>query len=89
MAERTWTDTQLKAGFALFSMVQATGRCSGLHPFSALTAFVGCLDHIAGILDIEGSVRLFQESLCDKMGYDYGKITAAFNEEACRKDQES
>lgn len=86
MVERLWTDTQLNAGFMLFSMVQATGRCSGIHPFSALTAFIVCLDHLAGILDIEGSVRLFHENLCAKMGYDYGKIVSALDEEACRKE---
>lgn len=87
MAERSWTDTQLHAGFALFSMVQATGRCSGIHPFSVLTAFIGCVNHLAGILDIEGSVRLFQENLCDKMGYDYGKIMAGVSEERCRSTE--
>lgn len=84
MAERIWTDTQLNAGFALFSMVQATGRCSGMHPFSTLTAFVGCMGHLAGILDLEGSVRLFNENLCAKMGYEYAKIMLGVDEEACR-----
>lgn len=85
MAERSWSDTQLNAGFALFAMVQSTGRCSGIHPFSALTAFVWCTGHLASILDIEGSVRLFHEHLCDKMGYDYGKIMIGVDEVECRK----
>ena len=84
MTERIWTDTQLNAGFALFSMVQATGMCASMHPFSALTAFIGCTNHVAGILDIKGSLRLFQEHLCIKMGYDYNKILAGIDEEACR-----
>ena len=84
--ERTWTDTQLYAGFILFSMVQATGRCSGIHPFSCLTTFVGCIGELASRLDIEGSSRLFVENLSAKMGYDYGRILAGLQEEACRKE---
>ena len=86
MTERMWSDTQLNAGFALFSMVQVTGHCTGMHPFSALTAFVACTGHLAGILDIEGSLRLFHENLCQKMGYDYNKIMLGVDEEACRSE---
>lgn len=84
MAERIWSDTQLNAGFALFSMVQATGQCRGMHPFAALTAFMACTAHLAGLFDIEGSLRLFNENLCAKMGYDYNKILLGVDEEKCR-----
>ena len=87
MAERNWSDTQLNAGFALFSMVQATGYCTGMHPFSALTAFIGCTTRLAGLLDIEGALRLFSENLCVKMGYDYYKIALGADEEACRSEK--
>ena len=86
MAERVWTDTQLRAGFVMFSMVQATGTCTGLHPFSCLSAFVGCLGTLAEPLGIEGSVTLFAENLSAKMGYDYGRILAGLQEEACRQE---
>ncbi len=86
MAERTWTDTQLNAGFALFAMVQATGYCNGMHPFAVLTAFVMCTAHLAGILGIDGSLRLFNENLCVKMGYDYGNILLGLDEETCRAE---
>jgi len=86
MAERTWTDTQLRAGFALFSMVHATGQCSGIHPFSALTAFICCVNSVAETLAIAGSTQLFAENLCHKMGYDYGKIMAGLSEESCREE---
>ena len=86
MAERVWTDTQLYAGLILFSMVQATGRCSGMHPFSCLSAFVGCLGELATRLGIEGSATLFAENLSAKMGYDYGRILAGLHEEACRQE---
>ena len=86
MAERCWTDTQLNAGFVLFSLVQATGRCQGIHPFSSLTAFVACTSNLAGILDIEGSLRLFHENLCAKMGYSYERVLLGMEEEAARGD---
>ena len=86
MAERSWTDTQLYAGFILFSMVQATGRCSGMHPFVCLTAFVGCVNHLAEQLTIAGSTQLFAQNLCAKMGYSYERILAGLEEEACRQE---
>ena len=86
MAERMWTDTQLHAGFILFSMVQATGRCSGLHPFSCLSAFVGCIGVLAETLGVEGSAALFAENLSAKMGYDYRRIITGLQEEACRQE---
>ena len=85
MSERTWTDSQIYAGSCMFIMVQATGRCSSMHPFSTLTAFVGCVEDFAGRLSLEGSSRLFAENLCQKMGYDYGRILAGLNEEGCRE----
>lgn len=86
MAERVWTDTQLRAGFLMFSMVQATGMCMGLHPFSCLSSFVSCVDNLADLLDIKGSASLFAENLSAKMGYDYGRIMAGLHEEACREE---
>ena len=86
MAERVWTDTQLYAGFTMLSMVQMTGRCSGIHPFLCLTAFVGCIGELASQLGIEGSSRLFVENLSANMGYDYGRILAGLHEEACRQE---
>ena len=83
--ERTWTDAQVCAGHAMFMMVQTTGRCASMHPFSALTAFVACVGDVANALGIEGSNRLFAENLCNKMGYDYGRILAGLDEETCRE----
>jgi hypothetical protein len=83
--ERMWTDAQVNAGHAMFVMVQMTGRCTSMHPFSALTAFVGCTLNIAEMLGVEGSQRLFAENLCQKMGYDYGRILQGLGEEMCRE----
>ena len=85
MAERIWTDAQMHAGHGMFLMVQMTGRCSSMHPFSALTAFVACVGDFAEWLGIEGSHRLFAENLCHKMGYDYGRILIGLDEEKCRE----
>ena len=82
--DRTWTDTQVWAGHGMFMMVQMTGRCASMHPFSALTAFVACVGDVADRLGIVGSHRLFAENLCNKMGYDYGRILAGLDEEKCR-----
>ena len=83
--ERTWTDLQINAGHMMFVLVQMTGRCTSMHPFSALTAFVGCVGDFSEKLGIEGSYRLFAENLCGKMGYDYGRILAGLDEEGCRE----
>lgn len=84
MADRIWTDTQLQASFFMMPMVVVTGRCSSAHPFSVLSAFIGCTAQISEVLGIEGSHRLFTEGLCTKMGYDYGRIMAGLTEPACR-----
>lgn len=85
MGDRLWSDTQLMAGFSMFSMVQATGQCQGMHPFSSLTAFVSCTMQLGVLLNIEGSLRLFHENLCHKMGYDYAQLVLGAEEEACRE----
>lgn len=86
MAERVWTDTQLRAGFVMFSMVQGTGQCSGIHPFLCLSTFVRCIGTLGELLDIEGTMSLFASNLSAKMGYDYGRILAGLQEESCRQE---
>lgn len=65
-------------------MVRSIDSEVSAHPFTALTEFVRCINAIAEEACICEPARVFQEALCEKMGYDYYQIEAGADESECR-----